>query len=172
MALAVSLPLTVGPDGAYFQWRAKIIVASCMVLVVTLLLAGLTMPLVMHLAGLDTEGDAERLAELELVRGAGERAHQALASLPDLPAAVVDRLDHMREQLESDLLDRTVQETIDEDLVSRHAHRRVMREANVVALAAAREYIVEARNTQGVDPVVVDRILQRLDMQSTLYRRG
>lgn len=171
LALAVALPATVGPEGEYFEWRAKIIVAACMVLVVTLLLAGLTMPLLMHRVGLDTEGDAERRQEHDLAKIAGESAYQAMLGIHDLPEAVAERIEMMREQLESELMDRTVQDTIDEDLVTRHANRKIIRQVQAAALAAAREAIVEARNTPGVDPVVVDQVLLRLDMQSALYRR-
>lgn len=170
LALVVALPAAVGPQNEYFVWRAPLIVAACMVLVVTLLLAGLTMPFVMHKVGLDTEGDLERRAELDLAKGAGERAYQAMMAMPDLPDPVRERIDTLREELKSELLDRTVQEALDADLVNRHAHRRLLRHVHAVALAAARESIVEARNTPGVDPVVVDRVLQRLDMQSALYR--
>lgn len=170
LALAVALPAAVGPENEYFEWRAPIIVAACMVLVVTLLLAGLTMPFVMHKVGLDTEGDAERRAELELAKVAGERAFEAMTAMLDLPYAVTERMEALRDELESELLDRSVQETIDADLVSRHTHRKLLRQVQAVALSAARESIVEARNAPGADPVIVDRVLQRLDMRSTLYR--
>ena len=171
LALVVSLPATIGLHDDYFPWRAKIIVASCMVLVVTLLFAGLTLPFVMRRVGLDSEGDQEHRQELELVKLAGHRAHLAVTQMPELPEAVIERIDSIVEQMESGLLDRSVQQTLDADLAARHAHRALLYDVHIVALGAAREAIIEARNSSPIDPFIVDRVLSRVDRQSSLYRR-
>lgn len=142
-----------------------------MVLVVTLLFAGLTLPFVMRRVGLDSEGDQEHRQELELVKLAGHRAYLAVTQMPDLPEAVIERIDSLVEQMESGLLDRSIQQTLDEDLAARHAHRALLHDVHIVALGAAREAIIEARNSSPIDPFIVDRVLSRVDRQSSLYRR-
>lgn len=171
LALAVSLPSAIGPDQTYFVHRAEIIVAASMVLVVTLLFAGLTFPFIMRRVGLESEADLERKQEAKLVKAAGKRAYLAVMAIEDLPEAVAERIETLVEQIESGLLERTVQEDIGQEIAARHANRESLREVHTVALAAARESIVEARNRTGVDPVIVDRILQQLDMQSTLLKK-
>ena len=46
-----------------------------------------------------------------------------------------------------------------------------MHDVHIVALGAAREAIIEARNSSPIDPFIVDRVLSRVDRQSSLYRR-
>ena len=65
----------------------------------------------------------------------------------------------------------SVQQTLDADLAARHAHRALLYDVHIVALGAAREAIIEARNSSPIDPFIVDRVLSRVDRQSSLYRR-
>lgn len=170
LALAVSLPKTIGPHNVPFVGRAQLIVASCMVLVVTLLLAGLTMPWLLRRLKVGNEAEVERKQERELVHSAGRRSLKAVSEMEDLPDSVRERLDSIIEQVESELLERTVVEDMDEVILERRANREVLKNVQMVALDAAREFIMEARNQSGADPVIVDRILQRLDMQTSLLR--
>lgn len=171
LALAVSLPRFIGPENVYFEHRAQLIVASCMVLVVTLLLAGLTMPWLLRALDLGTEAEVERRLERELVRNAAKNAHRVIHEMADLPESVNERLEAVIEQLESGLLERTVVEDLDEDINERRTNRAVIYNVQKAALAAARESLIEARNQTGADPVVVDRVLQRLDLQTSLLRK-
>lgn len=171
LALAASLPATIDSSGTYFAHRADIVVAASMVLVVTLLFCGLTFPFVMRNVGLKDEAALERRQEEELVRAAGKQAFLAVSAIDDLPDAVSERMDTLIEQIESGLLERSVQEDIDEDIATRRANREAVNQVYMVAMSSARESIVAARNRAGVDPVIVDRILQRLDMQTALLKK-
>lgn len=171
LALAVSLPRFIGPGDEYFSERAQLIVASCMVLVVTLLIAGLTMPWLLRVLNVGSEAEVERKQERELAHGAARRAFDAIHEMEDLPDPVVERIDAVVEQLESGLLERTVVEDIDEDINTRRTNRAILYQVQKTALAAARESLIEARNQTGADPVVVDRVLQRLDLQTSLMRK-
>lgn len=171
LALAVSLPSIIGHDHHYFDYRSQIVVAACMVLVVTLLLAGLTMPLLMRRIKIADEGQDEVRMERELVHAATKEALVALHGLTDIPEPITARYEALIEQIESELLERSVAADLDEEISTRRQHRAAYLSAQQVALGAARESIVGARNRPGVDPVVVDRILQRLDLRSSVLRR-
>lgn len=171
LALAVSLPSIIGHDHHYFDYRSQIVVAACMVLVVTLLLAGLTMPLLMRKIKIADEGQDEVRMERELVHAATKEALVALHGLTDIPEPITARYEALIEQIESELLERSVAADLDEEISTRRQHRAAYLSVQQVALGAARESIVGARNRPGVDPVVVDRILQRLDLRSSVLRR-
>lgn len=91
------------------------------------------------------------------------RAYLAVTQMPDPPEAVIERIDSIVEKMESELLDRSIQQTLDEDLAARHAHRALLYDVHIVALGAAREAIIEARNSSQHDPFIVDRVTHRVD---------
>jgi NhaP-type Na+/H+ or K+/H+ antiporter len=92
LAAALALPLTL--DGAPFPHRDLLIFVTFVVIVVTLVLPGLTLPLLIERLGLGEEdGRAEQDAQAraEIARAALARLNQ-LASAPDADASAVAQL--------------------------------------------------------------------------------
>jgi len=83
LAAALSVPYAM-PGGAAFPHRDRVLVITFIVIVVTLVAQGLTLPLVVRRLGLDALGLAERVERRQ--REASARMETARAALDGLPA--------------------------------------------------------------------------------------
>ncbi|QMU68577.1 Na+/H+ antiporter [Streptacidiphilus sp. P02-A3a] len=169
VALALAVPFTVD-GGAPFPQRPEIIFVAFSVVLFTLLVQGLTLPLVVRALGLSRDQDAEDAAERQLwyrASKAGLRRLKELAAAEDLPDDLVDRL----RQRQTDLLARHRPDLYDEEQMRelRERRRRVRRftEVEQQMLAAGRQEMQEARMEPGSDPELVDRVIRKLDLRST-----
>jgi monovalent cation/hydrogen antiporter len=106
LAAALAIPLTV-EDGSPFPDRDWILVLAFVVVLVTLVGQGLTLPWVVRALGLASTGqrelDEQRVEEFqtrqEAIEAAGRRLDH-LAADPDVPADVVERLrNHQRQRI-------------------------------------------------------------------------
>lgn len=183
IALALGLPRDL-------PGRAELLVIAAMVLVVTLVLPGFTLPVLLRVLGVREDDEPGRDAERALARRARRAALDELRGLdPDslgldedgepLVDALRARLAHLTATLSSDDVPR-VDGALDagagdpdapgEDYADRLARLRRRREQwsrmQAVALAAARREVVAARAEAGADPTVVDRVLRRLDVRT------
>lgn len=171
LALALSLPATVA-NGDPFPARQEIIVVACTVLLVTLLFAGLTLPLLVRLLHIDRESDAEMHAERELTRRAYGAAWKAVTSQhhrEPVPEHVLKAVRGILERIESGVAAavRTDDEHEVMHDVREHVHK--VRMLQSAALAAARAEVLAARSEPGVDPEVADRVLHHLDIKSVAH---
>jgi len=106
LAAALAIPLTIS-DGSPFPNRDLILVLAFVVVLVTLVGQGLTLPWVVRALGLANAGQREQAAqrqeEFQIRQEAIEAANNrldALAALPDIPDDVIARLrNHHRQRL-------------------------------------------------------------------------
>jgi monovalent cation/hydrogen antiporter len=170
LALALSLP-TATAAGEAFPQRAEIVLIAVVVLVVTLVLPGFTLPFLVRRLGVATDADTENAAEQAIVHRARAAATAVLTAddrLDRVPAGVgtslrqrMDRLDGLLRGDPASTEDRERAETV-------RRYREVMSAVQAEALAAARAEVLAARREPGVDPEAADRVLRRLDLRTVL----
>jgi monovalent cation/hydrogen antiporter len=168
IVLALAIPLTVS-DGTDFPGRAQILAIAFAVVMVTLVLQGLTLPLVVRALRVGGSDEVERAAERALVRRAVKAALRRLDELVterELPQAAEERL---REKY-ANLMAVLNPELWDEEqrAAAEQLRHRIgqFREVDAELLSAARQEILTARGEAGADPAVADRMLGRLDLTS------
>lgn len=94
LAAALSLPLTLD-NGAQFQSRETIIILTVVVIFATLVLQGLTLPLLIRKIGLETGGeftDGEARARTSLAKVALDRLDDIESERTDVPDEVFERM--------------------------------------------------------------------------------
>lgn len=166
LALALSLP-----DG--FAERTQVTVIAVVVLLVTLVGQGLTLPWVVRRSGVGSSAEAENAADEALVARARRAAVAALEA--------EDRRDPAPDDLRDSLFERFAgtweavegEDDSPERLARRHERERrseLFDRFGTAALDAARQEILTARGERGVDPEAADRILRRLDVRSLAAR--
>jgi CPA1 family monovalent cation:H+ antiporter len=168
VALALAIPFTVD-GGADFPGREQILFTAFVVVLFTLVVQGLTLPLLVRVLRVGADDrvreEAERqlwlrVAQAELVR------LDELAEDGDLPDGLYERLagrEHVRLAINNP-------EQIDDELRAEARRRRDdVREGRRVEqemIAAARREMYAARAEPGADPGLVDKVLRRLDLRS------
>jgi CPA1 family monovalent cation:H+ antiporter len=166
LALALALPLTLA-DGTPFPGRDYLLVIACAVLLATLVLPGLTLPWLMKVLNATEDGTAERDAVRLLATRAQEAAVAALKQhdlMKDLPPEKVSLVKDRMRRLHAELTDGSLR---DEPLAEKRQRGRELAIAvQTIALDAARQEVVAARNEPGMDPEVADRVLRQLDLRT------
>lgn len=166
LALALALPLTL-PDGSDFPARHEILVIVCAVLLATLVLPGLTLPWLMRVLNATEDGSHEKDAARLLAKRAQSAAvaalkdHDLMKELPPEKVALVR--DKMR-RLHAELLDGTLKN--ESTAEKRERGRELAIAVQAIALDAARQEVVDARNEPGTDPEIADRVLRQLDLRT------
>ena len=165
LALALSLPL----QG--FPARTEVTVIAVVVLLVTLVGQGLTLPWVVRRSGVAASGESENTEETALAgraRAASLDAIRADLQRNPLPP-------EWREKVLARYAGLVEAVAGDQDTEAKQAHRKQfetkkaeMKRLSSVGLTAARVEMLKARREPGVDPECVDRIVQRLDVQGLL----
>jgi CPA1 family monovalent cation:H+ antiporter len=155
------------PEG--FPERDRLIFIAFVVITVTLLLQGLTLPFVVHRLGVHASPEEERDTEHELMRRARDAGYQRLEKIRaegDVDADMIDEAHDNAEKVWHKLA--FDQHDGDEDQKAasvEHPVRAADLEGEV--LAAARAAVVAARSERGTDPTIVDRLLRKLDGHGT-----
>lgn len=172
MALALSLPVQ-DAAGDPFPQRAFIIVTAVGVLFTTLVVPGLTLPVLMRVLQLPRDPQAARRRDRALAKRAQEASLKALEESPEWGHLSESTRNSLRRRIgglqrlltrdDSDL-DPQAQARIHDSLA---AVQRIQRRA----LDAGREEILLARREAGVDPEVADRVLHRLDLRTVMLDR-
>ncbi|NKX53035.1 cation:proton antiporter [Arthrobacter mobilis] len=165
LALALSMPATLA-DGAEFAPRQEITVIACAVLLVTLVLPGLTLPWLMKVLGAQATGAEEREAAVVLAGRAQEAAVAALQDsdvLQDLPEDKVELVKARMKRLRAELLGAV---PAGPRRKPRDEERELLAAVQTIALAAARQEVLAARNEPDTDPEVADRVLRQLDLRT------
>jgi CPA1 family monovalent cation:H+ antiporter len=168
LALALALPLTLA-DGTPFPARDYLLVIACAVLVATLVLPGLTLPWLMRVLHASGDGSEERDSARVLAKRAQEAAVAALKQhdlMKDLPPEKVALVKAKMGRLHAELLDGSLRNESVAELRSRG--RELAIAVQTIALDAARQEVVLARNEPDVDPEVADRVLRQLDLRTMI----
>jgi Na+/H+ antiporter len=164
LAAALALPLTTDA-GAPFPERDLIIFLTFTVILSTLLLQGLTLPLLIR--RLDVHDDAEVQAESKARLKAAKAALQRLDELRDEEWTREDTVDRMRGMYEyrtRRFRARFDGSEDDEDYEGRsESYQRAMREV----LQAQRDAIVELRNIGAISSETMARIERDLDLEDS-----
>ena len=166
LALALALPVTL-PDGSDFPARHEILVIACAVLLATLVLPGLTLPWLMRVLKATEDGSHEKDAARVLAKRAQTAAVSALKDhelMKELPADKVALVKEKMRRLHAELLDGTLRN--ESAAEKRKRGRELAIAVQTIALDAARQEVVEARNEPGTDPEVADRVLRQLDLRT------
>jgi monovalent cation/hydrogen antiporter len=168
LALALALPLTLA-DGTPFPARSQLLVIACAVLLATLVLPGLTLPWLMRVLKASGDGSEERDAARVLARRAQQAAIAALKDnelMKELPPEKVALVKDKMTRLHAELLDGSLRnESVGE---KRKRGRELAIAVQTIALDAARQEVVAARNEPGMDPEVADRVLRQLDLRTMI----
>ncbi|HEY3871547.1 MAG TPA: cation:proton antiporter [Actinocrinis sp.] len=168
VALALAVPLTVD-GGAAFPGREQILFTAFVVVLFTLVVQGLTLPVLVRLLRVGADDrvreEAERQLWLRVARAELVRLDE-LAETGDLPDGVYERLagrEHVRLAINTpDQVDDELRAEARRRRDDVHAARRVEQEM----IAAARREMYAARAEPDVDPALVDKVLRRLDLRS------
>ncbi|MFR9722245.1 Na+/H+ antiporter [Streptomyces sp. MS19] len=168
VALALAVPLGLD-DGGGFPQRDAIIFIAFVVVLVTLVLQGLTLPWLVGLLGVQADADLADRQEHELAVRAAKAAKRRLRELgenedldEDVSEALLRRAYDIGVRISPALAERDLREQAAE----RARHIREIDEMYAELLAAARREVLDARSEPGADPGVVDRALRALDRTS------
>ncbi|AFM17763.1 Na+ antiporter [Mycolicibacterium chubuense NBB4] len=159
VTLVTALALPAG-----FPERERLVFIAFVVVMVTLLVQGLTLPAVVKLLRVRA---ADNDQEQDLIRRARDAGMRRLDELradgdPEVIDHVVDGARRMWHAI--GLRDDDV--AADEDRVNQERTAAGVQNA---MLAAAREAVLAARSQSGTDPTVVDEVLRRLDARSASF---
>ncbi|WP_263996064.1 cation:proton antiporter [Mycobacterium yunnanensis] len=167
VTLAAVLALPSGTPG--FPERDRLIFIAFVVIVTTMVLQGLTLPLVVKRLGVVASDDERHRATRELVRRARDAGSRRLDEIrgdgpwdAEILGHAQDNADRMWHSMEF-----TPAEPGDEQGARSADHAAAMNAVKDEILTAARQEISSARAESGVDPVVVDAVLKRLDARGS-----
>lgn len=165
LALALSLPATLS-DGTAFPARDAILVVAIAVLFVTLLVAGLTLPALVHALHIDSEAESEAVAEQALRTRMMTAATAAVATRQDIPPALVERMTQWARHVAESTFDEAEGGTPKSPRMQKLIQgREAVASGRRAALEACRAEVVQARREPGTDPEVADQMLRSLDMR-------
>lgn len=168
IALALSIPATTAA-GDPFPGRSQILVAAAVILLVTLVLAGLTFPTIVKGLGIDDEADKED----EQTRAIAMRAYKAALKEikdEDLPEEVSEAMRVKFKQLYARLSGTSDDQMSSESVTNFKAHREQLLMLQKKAMGSARAEVLQARKERGTDPEIADKVLRRFDLQSVLLK--
>jgi CPA1 family monovalent cation:H+ antiporter len=161
LAAAMALPLT-KDDGSPFPGRDLILFLSFIIILATLVVQGLSLPLLIRWLGVEDDDSLER-EEREARLAANKAALERLSKIAEHDAAKSDALKRLRIEYE----DRINQlEATEPDHQSRRLHlfskeyERLSREG----LKQERETILQLRNKEVINDEVLRRIQQDIDL--------
>jgi monovalent cation/hydrogen antiporter len=164
LALALALPLTL-PSGVPFAQRSLIVVISFAVILVTLLLQGLTLPVVIRALGLPDDG-----ADLREEREALIRASQAaLARLDEIDNTTIvhpQLLDRARAPYQERLGRLTAEVRQDPECKLTEGESAAFRRLRGQVLGAERQAVVVLRNQGKISEEVLHRVQESLDLEA------
>ncbi|MET4144102.1 Na+/H+ antiporter [Arthrobacter sp. UYCo732] len=171
LALALALPEHIA-DGTPFPARDQIVLTAVAVLFTTLIIPGSTLPWLMRKLQMREAPAAEHEAERVLAQRAEDAA---LSALHDAP--FVHDLPHQRHEAIERGIKRLSEELITDAAPAGRKGARTRQEHDsavairTIALDAARQEVVNARNEPGTDPEIADRVLHRLDLLTVMRQK-
>jgi CPA1 family monovalent cation:H+ antiporter len=150
-----------------FPERERLIFIAFVVVAVTLLLQGLTMPALVKVLGVRTRGDDLDDLEQDLIRQAQDAGMRRLDELRDGGDVNPEVIDHVQDGADRMWRSLGLREADDDD-----GHGERLQTAHAVKdemLTAARKAVLAERSKAGTDPTVVDDVLRRLDSRGTQF---
>ena len=162
LAVALAVPLTL-PDGAPFPNRDLVVFLTFAVIVITLVLQGLSLPLVLRILGFDGSGGADFAAEEHLARV--KMAHAAVAEVDrvtehrQLPARLVERV---RAEFAGPLAEMEAAANPDSAAVT-PAVERQRNTLRLSAIRAARRRLVKLHREDEISDATLQQLLRELD---------
>lgn len=148
-----------------FPERERLVFFAFVVIVVTLLLQGLTLPTLVRRLGVQASEDEQADAVARLIRRAREAGLARLDELRDDGDADTEMVDHARDN--ADRMWHSLGYTPETESDGHTEHAMTVNALKDEMLTAAREAVVEARSESGTDPTVVDLVLRRLDARGS-----
>jgi Na+/H+ antiporter len=168
VALALAIPLTVD-GGAAFPGRDEILFTAFAVVLFTLVVQGLTLPVLTRLLKVGADDQAEREAERRLwyrVAKAELRQLNEAAEAGDVPEELYERLSSRRAGRLAQAFPDAVDEELRATMSQRIGEAKLLHRLDQEMIAAGRRELQTARFEPGVDPELVDRVMRRLDLRS------
>lgn len=152
-----------------FPERDRLIFIAFVVITVTLLVQGLSLPVLARRLGVTVSQDTLDSVEQALIRRARDASFARLDELTESDQLDDDVLEHARENAERmwHSIGFEPEEHSAEDNADRARHAAASNEIKDELLAAARQAVVAARTESGTDPVMVDMVLRRLDARGS-----
>jgi monovalent cation/hydrogen antiporter len=149
-----------------FPERDRLVFIAFVVVAVTLLLQGLTLPALVKALDISSDGDDRDKVEQELIRRAQDAGMRRLDELRDGGDVDVSVIDHVQDGAQRMWHSLGLRKTDDD---GEHTERvQAAKAVNDEMLMAARKVVVAARKS-GSDPAVVDDVLRRLDARGTQF---
>jgi CPA1 family monovalent cation:H+ antiporter len=162
LAAVLALP----PD---FPERERLIFFAFVVIVVTLVLQGLTLPALVRRLGVQASEQEQDEAVQGLIRRARDAGLKRLEDLRQEADANNEMIDHAREN--ADRMWHSIgfapEEVSADESAAHNDHAMTVNALKDEMLTAAREAVVEARSESGTDPTIVDLVLRRLDARGS-----
>ncbi|HEV7423149.1 MAG TPA: Na+/H+ antiporter [Mycobacterium sp.] len=168
VTLVAALALPVGPPA--FPERDRLIFIAFVVIVATLLVQGLTLPLLVRALGVcapDGDRDDREQDILRRARDAGFRRLDEIGIRGDADADVIELAKENADRMWHSLGFQPPDGTTAEQNADHARHADTVNAIKDELLAAAREQVVEARTESGTDPTIADRVLRRLDTRGS-----
>jgi CPA1 family monovalent cation:H+ antiporter len=165
LAAVLALPMAAPP----FPERDRLIFIAFVVVIVTLLLQGLTLPFLVRALGVTASDDEQHDAEQALIRRARDAGFHRLDEVSDRDDVDEEIVEQARENADRmwHSLGFTPEDVTDEEFTEHTEHALTVNALKDELLAAAREAVVQARAESGNDPTIVDRVLRSLDARGT-----
>jgi Na+/H+ antiporter len=164
LALALGLPLALA-DGRPFPQRATIVVLSFAVIVATLLLQGLSLPLLIRALGLEDDG-LDLREEREALIHASEAALARLGAIDATTIVHPQLMERVRAPYQERLTRLTSEAREDPECKLTEGEAAAFRELRGAALAAERRAVVSLRNHGKISEEVLHRAQEALDLEA------
>jgi CPA1 family monovalent cation:H+ antiporter len=157
------------PSAPPFPERDRLIFIAFVVVIATLLLQGLTLPVLVRALRVSASDDERHQAEQTLLRRARDAGFHRLEEVRNRGEVNDDVIDQARDN--ADRMWHSLGFTPEDATAEQHAeHTENAMTVNSLKdelLSAAREAVVQARTEPGNDPTIVDRVLRSLDARGT-----
>ena len=144
------------------------VVAAAVVLLITLVFAGLSFPTVVGMLGIDDEEERERAQTAQIAKRAYAAALAQIKADDTLPDDVTEALRARFKSLRTQLLGTPDDQASAEQAAAFKENRGKLIAVQKKAMQAARTEVLKARNERGTDPEIADRVLRRFDLQAVM----
>ena len=168
VALALAIPLTV-EGGQEFPGRDALLFTAFAVVLFTLVVQGLTLPVLVRLLRVDADDQAEREAEKRLwyrVAKAELRQLNRAAESGSVPDELYERLANRRQGRLAQAFPESVDDEMRAAAKKRYGEVKQLQALDQEMIAAGRRELLAARAEPGSDPELVDRVMRRLDLRT------
>ncbi|WP_371481398.1 Na+/H+ antiporter [Kitasatospora sp. NBC_00315] len=168
VALSLAIPLTLH-SGEPFPERGRLVFIAFGVVLFTLLVQGLSLPLLVKYLRLDADHDAHEQAVRQLWWRAAKAGLERLSELEEQEKLSVEIAEKLRDRQHSRLARLCPENYAEEVAAEARVRASQWRAAHVVEqemIAASRREMLAARSEPGADPELVDQVMRGLDLRS------